>query len=78
MADFQIFFSPSRWFHVPTKSDPADIALRGSHAHQIINNQLWWNAPQVLKSPNQWQDKPREDAMEKRKMKLSVIYATPQ
>ena len=70
--------------HVPTKSNPADIASRGiTHAPQIINNQLWWNGHQFLTSAHQWPDKPiiGEVAIEKRKIKpsvYSVVLSTPQ
>ena len=83
VADIQNFIPPSRWFHVPTKSNPADIASRGTHAPQIINSQLWWNGPQFLTSPDQWPDKPiiGEVAIENRKIKpsvYSVVLSTPQ
>ena len=83
VADIQNFIPPSRWFHVPTKSNPADLASRGTHAPQIINNQLWWMGPQFLTNPSHWPDKPiiGEIAMEKIKIKprvYSVVQYTPQ
>ncbi|MCG7879158.1 MAG: reverse transcriptase domain-containing protein [Candidatus Thiodiazotropha endolucinida] len=47
-------------FHyVDTKSNPADIASRGSTMQKLANNALWWHGPEWLKKPlNEW---PLED-----------------
>ncbi|XP_022187700.2 uncharacterized protein LOC111046453 [Nilaparvata lugens] len=37
--------SPENWFHVPTESNPADLASRGLAAQDIVENSLWWNGP---------------------------------
>ena len=34
--------------HVPTKENPADIALRGTHVQELINSSLWWKGPDFL------------------------------
>ena len=47
--------SPNQWHYVGTKSNPTDIASRGSGAQELIDNTLWWNGPDFLwSSPNDW------------------------
>lgn len=35
----------SRWSHVKTKENPADLITRGVNAKDVLNNDLWWNGP---------------------------------
>jgi len=38
-----------------TKSNPADIASRGTGAQKLIDNTLWWKGPDFLwSSPEDW------------------------
>lgn len=37
-----------QWFHVPTDSNPADLATRGLSSKEILKNSLWWGGPQFL------------------------------
>ena len=47
--------TPNQWHYVGTKSNPADIASRGTGAQELIDNTLWWNGPDFLwSSPNGW------------------------
>ena len=47
--------SPNQWHYVGTKSNPADIASRGTGAQELIDNTLWWNGPDFLwNSPKDW------------------------
>ena len=39
---------PERWFYVPTKINPADIATRITNPIKLVNNSLWWNGPNFL------------------------------
>ena len=41
------------WQHVNTKENPADIATRGSSVADLKENELWWEGPTFLKSPQQ-------------------------
>lgn len=41
----------SDWRHVPTASNPADLASRGVDADKINNLSLWWNGPTFLTEP---------------------------
>lgn len=36
------------WRHVPTDSNPADLASRGIVSAEIVNNDLWWHGPQWM------------------------------
>jgi hypothetical protein len=44
------------WNHIAGKNNPADSGSRGLPPQQIINNDLWWNAPPwVANSIDQWE-----------------------
>ena len=38
------------WHYIPTKHNPADLASRGCSLSQLINNEMWWNGPQLLQN----------------------------
>ena len=40
--------APARWFYVPTKINPADIATRITNPIKLVNNSLWWNGQNFL------------------------------
>ncbi|XP_065354646.1 uncharacterized protein LOC135949114 [Calliphora vicina] len=40
------------WYHVDSKSNPADLASRGITLSQLINNDLWWQGPSWLSRPH--------------------------
>ena len=45
----------SRWRHVPTQEDLADLLSRGVPATKLTSVSLWWQGPPWLKSqPEQW------------------------
>ena len=47
--------SPNQWHYVGTKSNPADIATRGTGAQELVDNTLWWNGPDFLWNlPEDW------------------------
>ncbi len=39
------------WRHVPSSSNPADLASRGCNVSEIINSSLWWLGPTWLSCP---------------------------
>ena len=41
---------PDAWRYVNTEENPADLALRGLKAADLVNNQLWWHGPKNLLS----------------------------
>lgn len=40
------------WRHVPTESNPADVASRGINANDLLAYDLWWHGPNWLLSPS--------------------------
>ena len=53
----------SNWNHVPSRSNPADLASRGVAAADLLNSDLWFSGPPFLKSdPAGWPSrfKPRK------------------
>ncbi|XP_065665416.1 uncharacterized protein LOC136086850 [Hydra vulgaris] len=44
----------SFWDYVETYRNPADIISRGSSIENLINNQLWFNGPTFLYTPDVW------------------------
>lgn len=46
---------PDNWYHINTNENPADVASRGTFPSELLNNKLWWAAPDFLKlSNNLW------------------------
>ena len=39
----QDVFKVNRWRHVPSESNPADLATRGDSADQLVSRTLWWH-----------------------------------
>lgn len=40
--------NPEDWHHVQGKDNPADIASRGLHANELLQNSCWFNGPEFL------------------------------
>lgn len=41
------------WNHIPTTSNPSDIASRGCSGEFLLNSELWWNGPKEFQTPRQ-------------------------
>ena len=51
--------SVNQWFHVATKSNPADIPTRGMSGRKLVECSLWWEGPDFLRTPREdWPDQP--------------------
>ena len=43
------------WRHVPTETNPADLASRGVSPKDLVDSELWWQGPDWLsQSPETW------------------------
>ena len=43
------------WRHVPTATNPADLASRGMSPKELVHSQLWWQGPEWLsQEPGAW------------------------
>jgi len=51
---------PTEWRHVPTDSNPADIASRGENAISLPTLNMWWHGPSfLLSSSDDWPQDPK-------------------
>ena len=49
---------PHQWRHVSGKTNPADLASRGTTIEELEEAKIWWNGPDFLnKEPNEWPEK---------------------
>ena len=45
----------NQWHHVPTSSNPADMASKGMFPEELIHLELWWKGPPwLVKAPHLW------------------------
>jgi len=45
----------ANWSHVQSEYNPADLASRGVHLQELVDNPFWWHRPTRLQRPrNQW------------------------
>ena len=59
LSSIQELLPSSKWRHVPTNQNPADLLSRGMDANQLVRNSLWWNDPKWLaKMPSHWPTDP--------------------
>ena len=47
-------FPSSKWDHVDTEKNPADVLSRGIETDQLKNCELYWKAPQFIRDPEYW------------------------
>ena len=69
-----------KWHYVNTKDNPADIASRGMHIHQLASNELWWRGPPWLNDQRDWPSLPElksteESEAEKRNISATAVIA---
>lgn len=72
----------TRWRHISTKKNPADIASRGSTINEMKQSTIWWHGPSFLispleKAPNEIHALPIETAPEKRKQLKAFHISVP-
>lgn len=42
---------PTKWYHVSSEDNPADLASRGVYPQDLMKTDLWWNGPYWLIKP---------------------------
>ncbi|XP_059217691.1 uncharacterized protein LOC131994814 [Stomoxys calcitrans] len=70
---------PSKWSHVESEHNPADLASRGTYPSELINSKLWWNGPTWLsKDSKHWPKNTtkeiEETDLEKKPIKVHFTY----
>ena len=78
VAENQELLPTHHWRHVPTLSNPADLASRGYTPAELVNCSLWWRGPDwLLEKPSNWPntfpESPPEDILE---AKIIVSHVT--
>ncbi|XP_075156162.1 uncharacterized protein LOC142229484 [Haematobia irritans] len=65
------------WFHIDTRSNPADLASRGVYPKDLVNNSLWWSGPHwLVEPPNCWplcNDFPSETDLEQKVVRVHFV-----
>ena len=65
-----------KWHYVNIKDNPADIASRGMHIHQLASNELWWRGPPWLNDQQDWPSLPELESTEESETEKRTISAT--
>ena len=77
VGEIQDSTNPNQWRYVPSKTNPADIASRGTTVKDLSSNKMWWEGPSfIMQGEEQWpQTKLQEpkEREEKRKTKIVEI-----
>ena len=79
VSAIQAVLPRSRWKHVPSADNPADLASRGCKAMQLSQTELWWIGPKWLaetseKWPHSSIDKDLIDDLPEKRVKLQTLH----
>lgn len=78
VANIQELADPSRWFHVKTDENPADLASRGVMPQKLMQPSLWFDGPNFLSNEFELQSNPPStstDPPERKTQKTAMISA---
>ncbi|XP_036346966.1 uncharacterized protein LOC118756302, partial [Rhagoletis pomonella] len=79
VSKIQQLTSHYKWHHVPSELNPADIVSRGTTVAGIRGNQLWFQGPPFLKTPQEeWPNSSFDtipDIPEQRKQRVTLLSA---
>ncbi|XP_075163386.1 uncharacterized protein LOC142236021 [Haematobia irritans] len=69
----------TKWRHVRSEDNPADLASRGVYPQELIGNHLWWHGPEWLRHPSHlWPESPISDngiiEIEKKPVKVHFSF----
>ena len=75
VAKIQEVLPRSRWKHVPSRENPADLASRGCSASHLAQSNLWWTGPHWLHDDqSSWPDTaPLEEEPLERRTNIHVL-----
>lgn len=51
VTEIQQLTNQFTWRYIPTNDNPADLVSRGERPKNLINRNVWWNGPAILKQP---------------------------
>ncbi|XP_070519420.1 uncharacterized protein [Cardiocondyla obscurior] len=82
VSEIQTLLPDTKWRHVPSESNPADLLSRGKPASELINLEIWWKGPTWLKKannywPSQLADGSIETTLEGKTARCNVHMAHP-
>ncbi|GJQ70631.1 hypothetical protein Trydic_g23021 [Trypoxylus dichotomus] len=74
VSQIQQLSNVSKWGHVPSLENPADVISKGTDAHVLLESTMWYHGPSWLvlsedKWPKRMTGKVDDDTLEKRKPK---------
>ncbi len=55
VSEIQSTWEPECWHFCASKDNPADLLARGLNCDKLISSGLWWNGPQWLSLPLDYQ-----------------------
>ncbi|XP_075157594.1 uncharacterized protein LOC142230857 [Haematobia irritans] len=69
----------TKWRHVRSEDNPADLASRGVYPQELVGNHLWWHGPEWLRHPSHlWPESPISDngiiEIEKKPVKVHFSF----
>ena len=81
VSAIQAVLPRSRWKHVPSADNPADLASRGCKAMQLSQTELWWTGPKWLaetseKWPHSSIDNDVTDDLPEKRVKLQTLVVS--
>lgn len=83
VAEIQTLTSDSKWRHIESENNPADLISRGVQATQLMESRLWWHGPEILQNPediSQIYSKKSvtpEEALKERKQNCVSLFVVP-
>ncbi|XP_078371406.1 uncharacterized protein LOC144655058 [Oculina patagonica] len=55
VSEIQSTWDPECWHYCASEDNPADLLTRGSNCDKLMSSGLWWNGPQWLSLPLEYQ-----------------------
>ncbi|XP_043264010.1 uncharacterized protein LOC122404151 [Colletes gigas] len=79
VSKIQTMLPNAEWYHVPTRSNPADLNSRGVEAAELLQSELWISGPSWLRQAEEsWPKMPASLETEEGKRVSHTLVATPE